>query len=160
MTEHTKEPWRVKMDYVVKGQTEAVDLYAHKKRIVACVNALAGIDDPALIARWNITIGPLLIEAADALAASAARISELEAQLTWRDISTAPKSGRMFLVRYPRMMNLVVRCRYNRVHGYYEDEFERDGLTRPVFFHKSEKYGDDVWMDIPPYLPPEPKSEG
>jgi len=44
MTEHT--PWRVKMDYVVKGDHEAVDLYRHKPRIVACVNALAGIDDP------------------------------------------------------------------------------------------------------------------
>lgn len=49
MAKHT--PWRVKMDYVVKGDHEAVDLYSHKKRIVACVNALAGVKDPGAFMR-------------------------------------------------------------------------------------------------------------
>ena len=52
---HTSEPWEFKEDWISKGD-EAVALvyginnsqeHANAARIVACVNACAGMDDPA-----------------------------------------------------------------------------------------------------------------
>ena len=64
----------------------------------------------------------------------------------WKPIDTAPKDGRMFLVCFPRMMSLVVRAWYNKVHGYFTTDFETDGgITNPTFFHEG-----DLWVDIPP----------
>lgn len=62
----------------------------------------------------------------------------------WKAAETAPKDGRMFLVCYPRMMNLIVRCRYNKTHGYYQDDSDREGVTRPVFFQPG-----DLWANMP-----------
>lgn len=68
----------------------------------------------------------------------------------WKPLETMPKDGRMFLVCLPRMMGLVVRCWYNKTHGYFSTDMDTDGgITRPIFFHKNEQYGDDVWTNIP-----------
>lgn len=63
----------------------------------------------------------------------------------WRPISEAPRDGRMFLVMFPRMGNLVARARFNTVHKHFLDEHESDGgVTRPAFYHDG-----DLWCDIP-----------
>lgn len=63
----------------------------------------------------------------------------------WRPIESAPKDGRMFLVLLPRMMNLVVRARYNTVHKYFITDCENEGrVSDPIFFFKG-----DMWMEIP-----------
>lgn len=62
----------------------------------------------------------------------------------WKSTETAPKDGEMFLVCYPRMMNLVVRCRWNSVHKYFVDDSKGEGLTHPIFFHEG-----DLWTEIP-----------
>lgn len=69
--------------------------------------------------------------------------------MEWRPIETAPKDGSMFLVCLPRMMNLIVRCRYSTVHGYFKTDDRTDGgINSPSFFHDG-----DYWMPLPD--PPE-----
>lgn len=63
----------------------------------------------------------------------------------WKPASTAPKDGRMFLVCYPRMMNLRVRCWFDTVHGYFKtDEGGDGGISTPAFFHDG-----DLWANMP-----------
>lgn len=72
----------------------------------------------------------------------------------WRDIETAPEDGTMFLVCLPRMGNLIVRARYNTVHGYFVDEVDNnDSVSRPAFYHKG-----DYWMPLP--TPPATNTDG
>lgn len=66
---------------------------------------------------------------------------------TWMAHDTAPRDGRMFLIRYPRMMDLVCRISFDTTHGYFKDDCETDGgITRPVWLHEG-----DMWADIPAY---------
>lgn len=68
----------------------------------------------------------------------------------WQPLETMPKDGRMFLVCLPRMMNLIVRCCYDKTHGYFKTDMNTDGgISNPTFFHKNEQYGDDVWANVP-----------
>lgn len=74
-----------------------------------------------------------------------AHLTALEKERERQLIETAPRDGRMFLVMFPRMMNLVVRARYNKIHGYFVDEHENgDAVSRPAFYHEG-----DLWIDIP-----------
>lgn len=63
----------------------------------------------------------------------------------WKPAATAPKDGRMFLVCFPRIMNMIVRCTYDSVHGYFKTDMDTDGgVTSPTFFHDA-----DVWTNLP-----------
>ena len=50
MTEHAKEPWvHVKNKIWAGGETSLTTNEANAARIVACVNAMAGMDDPEAV---------------------------------------------------------------------------------------------------------------
>ena len=67
------------------------------------------------------------------------------ASIGWLGIESAPKDGRMILVCLPRMMNLVVRARFNTIHGFWQTDYEGEGgITKPHFFHEG-----DLWHEIP-----------
>lgn len=64
----------------------------------------------------------------------------------WQPIESAPRDGRMFLVMFPRMMNLVVRSRYNTLYKHFTHELDNDqAVTKPAYYHEG-----DLWCDIPP----------
>lgn len=70
----------------------------------------------------------------------------------WKLIHTAPRDGGPFLVCFPRMGNLIVRSRYNKVHEYFISDRETDGgIVKPEFFHDS-----DLWHPYPPLITPSP----
>ena len=82
------------------------------------------------------------------------------ALLGWQGVCFAPKTGEVFLLCLPRMMNLIVRCRYNTVHGSFQMDMEDDrkcsdgGVTRPYFpFYGGEINGKDhpgdMFMPMP-----------
>lgn len=92
----------------------------------------------------------------DAIKANKDALSELDG-IGWQPIETAPKDGRVFLVMLPRMMNLVVRSRYNTLYKHFTDEVNSDdGLTKGAFYHDG-----DLWCDIlpPPMIAPYVKGE-
>ena len=63
----------------------------------------------------------------------------------WQPIETAPKDGQMILVCLPRMMNLIVRARFDTVHGYWLHDYEGEGgVSRYFSLHPG-----DVWMPMP-----------
>ena len=67
------------------------------------------------------------------------------ASMGWLGIESAPKDGRMILVCLPSQMNLVVRARYNTIHGFWNTDCENeDAISRPTFFHEG-----DLWHEIP-----------
>ena len=66
--------------------------------------------------------------------------------VTWKPIKTAPKDASMILVCLPRHMNIVVRAWYNKIHGFWQTDYEGEGgITRPTYFHEG-----DLWHPIPP----------
>lgn len=62
----------------------------------------------------------------------------------WQPIETAPKDGGMFLVCLPRMMDLIIRARFDRVHKQWLTDLESQGLDKVHFFHPG-----DVWQPLP-----------
>lgn len=63
----------------------------------------------------------------------------------WRDIKDAPRDGETVLVCLPRMMNLIIRARYNTIHKHWLSERESpEGITRYEYFHDG-----DLWMPLP-----------
>ena len=63
----------------------------------------------------------------------------------WRPIECAPKDGEYFLVCLPRMMNLIMRARFDTVHKQWLSERDNDGaISRVEFFHAG-----DFWMPMP-----------
>ncbi len=73
----------------------------------------------------------------------------------WQPIETAPKDGEYFLVCLPRMMNLIMRARFDTVHKQWLSERDNDGaISRVEFFHAG-----DFWMPMPK-PPAAPKKEG
>jgi len=81
----------------------------------------------------------------------APRIEYVRADLApqWQDIATAPKDGQMILVCLPRIGMLIVRASWNRVHGYWVNDYEGEGgISRPTFYHAG-----DLWQPMP--APPE-----
>jgi len=88
------------------------------------------------------------VNTAEAIQAGKKLIAELESQepVAWKPIETAPKDGAMLLVCVPRQMNIVVRARYNKLHNFWQTDYEGEGgITRPTYFHKG-----DLWHPIPP----------
>jgi hypothetical protein len=75
--------------------------------------------------------------------------------VAWRPIETAPKDGSMLLVCLPRQMNIVVRAWYNRLHNFWQTDYEGEGgITRPTYFHEG-----DLWHPIPPlYTTPQQRT--
>jgi hypothetical protein len=72
----------------------------------------------------------------------------------WRPIECAPKDGEYFLVCLPRMMNLIMRARFDTVHKQWLSERDNDGaISRVEFFHAG-----DFWMPMPK-PPAAPKKE-
>lgn len=72
----------------------------------------------------------------------------------WLPIESAPKDGAVILVLLPRMMNLIVRARYNSVHGYWVTDCDNEGrISSPTFFHPG-----DMWHPMPAI--PSAPSEG
>jgi hypothetical protein len=68
----------------------------------------------------------------------------------WKPIKDAPKDGRVILVCLPRMMNLIVRARFNTIHKHWLTDCESDGgISNWTYFHPG-----DMWMDMP--APPHP----
>lgn len=68
----------------------------------------------------------------------------------WMPIETAPKDGTVFLICLPRMMNLIVRSRYDRLHGYFISDYDNEErLARPHFYHEG-----DLWHPMPPLPAP------
>lgn len=82
--------------------------------------------------------------------------------LGWRSVRSAPKTGEVFLLCMPRMMNLIVRCRYNTINGRFHTDMEDDksfsdnGITRPYFpFYGGPiggrgNHASDMWHPMPP----------
>ena len=67
------------------------------------------------------------------------------ASIGWLGIESAPQDGRMILVCLPRIMNLVVRARFNTVHKFWQTDYEGEGgIVKPHFFHAG-----DLWHEIP-----------
>ena len=63
----------------------------------------------------------------------------------WRPIETAPENSDVFLVCLPRMMNLIIRARYDRIHKQWLSErLSGDRITGVEFFHHG-----DLWIPIP-----------
>jgi hypothetical protein len=70
---------------------------------------------------------------------------ESGASMGWSGIESAPKDGSMILVCLPRMMNLIVRARFNTIHGYWLTDYEGEGgIKKPHFFHDG-----DLWHEMP-----------
>lgn len=66
--------------------------------------------------------------------------------MKWQPIETAPKDGSMILVCLPRMMKLIVRSRFDKIHGYWLTDYEGEGGVKvPVFYHPG-----DLWQPMPP----------
>lgn len=63
----------------------------------------------------------------------------------WQPYNTAPKDGQMILVCLPRMMNLIVRARFNTVHKYWQHDYEGEGAVSQYF----SLHPGDVWMPMP-----------
>ena len=69
----------------------------------------------------------------------------LSAGQEWQPIETARKDGQMILVCLPRMMNLIIRARYDKIHNHWLTDYEGEGgVSRPMFFHPG-----DLWQDMP-----------
>jgi len=73
--------------------------------------------------------------------------------VAWEPIETAPKDGSMILICLPRQMNIVVRAWYNKIHNFWQTDYEGEGgITRPTYFHEG-----DLWHPIPSlYTTPQP----
>lgn len=79
------------------------------------------------------------------------KAAEAYAKMQWQPIETAPMDGGIFLVCLPRMMNLIIRARFDRVHKQWLSERETDGgISRVEFFHAG-----DFWAPL--LEPPEEK---
>ena len=69
----------------------------------------------------------------------------LNALPEWQPIETAPKDGGVFLICLPRMMDLIIRARFDSVHKLWLSERDTDGgIIRAEFFHPG-----DYWMPLP-----------
>jgi hypothetical protein len=87
----------------------------------------------------------------DTVKASLSRAQHREIEGGWQPIEIAPKDGGYFLVCLPRLMNLIVRARFDTVHKQWLSERDNDGaIYRVEFFHAG-----DLWMPMPkPPAPP------
>ena len=74
----------------------------------------------------------------------------LETLPQWQPIETAPEDGEVFLLCLPKQMNLIIRCRYNRVHKYFVTDQNAIWLTNYHVMHEGE-----LWQPMP--QPPEGK---
>ncbi|KQI67020.1 hypothetical protein AN189_17495 [Loktanella sp. 3ANDIMAR09] len=126
-------------NYVLKRVAETVPLTLATE-VIALRKQLA--DEQRAHERSVAAYGELTMER-DRLAKAADALK----RDVWMPHDTAPRDGRMFLIRYPRMMNLVCRIWFDTVHGYFKDDNRTDGgITNPVFLHDG-----DLWAEIPAY---------
>jgi hypothetical protein len=59
----------------------------------------------------------------------------------WQPIENAPREQRPFLVKLPRIMNLVVRSWFNTTHKQWESDRDTDGgITKVEFYHEGDLY--------------------
>jgi len=62
----------------------------------------------------------------------------------WEAIDSAPRDGTMFLLSFPKQMNLIVRCKYSTIHKYFSTDHETRGIIRQTVLHSDQK-----WTPLP-----------
>jgi len=161
---HTKEPWYVlqnkkwrNADYRISNKE--TDEWANfgqiayasefdAKRIVACVNACADVEDDCLGFGYVKWLQQRIVELELSVMNLEEENARMKAQLTWRPASELPKEDQIVIATYLNSYGKRRRVRAVYIRQYEEEAGEDDELCVEYCEEQDEWYLKEGWYEL------------